>query len=54
MTSGPPVSAWPEALRDEYEEKAGVLEHDQGNSRRRAEWLAYNEVLDRRKRKEAT
>jgi hypothetical protein len=40
-------------MRDQYEERAAVLEYDQGNSRRRAEWLAHNEVLDRRRNRGA-
>lgn len=46
--TGPPVSHWPERMRDDYEERAAIREFDGGESRRRAEWAAYHEVAGRK------
>lgn len=42
--SGPPVQQWSEDRRVEWEERAAILEYDEGLTRNRAEWLAYNQV----------
>jgi hypothetical protein len=47
------VAAWfrppvPEHLRDEFEERAAILEHDAGMPRAIAEAEAYKQVIERR------
>lgn len=36
------------AEREEFEERAGIIEFDGGLSRRRAEFLAFSEILKKR------
>lgn len=38
------VSAWPDNIREEFEERAAIMEYDGGLSRQEAERLAYLDI----------
>lgn len=41
------VLTWPEASRDNWDERAAIMAHEAGHGRHRAEILAYAEVAER-------